>query len=108
MTEQRFALALAYDRLYSSRGGNAFMILATGQRLPLSEAEEAAVQRFCDSYWQTVDFDVQAYSEQGLYEGSMPRSAAESRGLSYRVNEVPEHPASKWTGERWNVWPGGA
>lgn len=68
----------------------------------LTSAEIQQIRAFCDTYWQEHDFAVQAYSEDsGLYEGEMPKSAAERSGFAWRVNEIPEHPASRWSGERW-------
>lgn len=102
-TDERFALSFAYAALYyEPQSGNAFLVDEEGRSRPLSSEEIAEIRAFCGSFWQKNDFDVHAYdAESGLYEGCMAKSAAEHAGLAYRVNEAPDHPACKWTGEAW-------
>ena len=102
-TSARFSLPFSYAALYyEPEAGNAFLVEEDGARRNLSSSEVAAVRALCDSFWQEHDFPVHAYdAESGLYAGSMAKSAAEAAGLSFRVNEAPDHPASKWTGEAW-------
>ena len=103
MTEERFALPFEYSALYyEPEAGNTLIVNDEGVSRRLSSAEIQQIRALCDSYWKEHDFRVQAYSEDsGLYEGEMLKSEAQALGFSWRVNEIPEHPASKWTGEAW-------
>ena len=103
MTDEPFSLPFAFASLYyEPEAGNAFLVEESGVRRNLSSSEMAAVRALCDRFWQENDFPVHAYdAESGLYEGRMARSAAEAAGYAFRVNEEPDHPASKWTGEAW-------
>lgn len=103
MTDEPFSLPFAFASLYyEPEAGNAFLVEESGVRRNLSSSEMAAVRELCDRFWQENDFPVHAYdAESGLYEGRMARSAAEAAGYAFRVNEEPDHPASKWTGEAW-------
>ncbi len=103
MTDEPFSLPFAFASLYyEPEAGNAFLVEEGGERRNLSSSEIAAVRALCDRFWQENDFPVYACdAESGLYEGRMARSAAEAAGYAFRVNEEPEHPASKWTGRAW-------
>ena len=103
MTEEPFPLPFSCAAVYYEPGvGNAFLVEENGAQRSLSSAEIAAVRACCDTFWKEHDFPVHAYdAASGLYEGAMSKSAAEAAGYAFRVNEVPEHPASKWTGEAW-------
>lgn len=102
ITDEKFILAFSYDKLYYEPDvGNSFIINADGSSRLLTVEEIDDIHDFCKYYWEDHDFTVQAYSDNGLFEGAMPKSTAESNGYSYRVNEVPDHPASKWTGKSW-------
>lgn len=102
-TDQPFPLTFAYAGLYyEPQSGNAFLVEQNGEHRELTSAEIVEIRDICDHFWEENDFPVHTYdAESGLYEGLMLKSAAVAAGLSFRVNEVPEHPASKWTGEAW-------
>ncbi len=102
LSDERPLLAFPFDKVYyEPEAGNSFKIMPDNSRVQLTELEIEDVEDFCETFWQFNDFTVHAYSDSGLYEGAVQKSYAEENGLSYRVNEVPDHPASKWTGERW-------
>lgn len=103
MTDEPFALSFSYAALFCEpEAGNSFFIQPDGTRRELSAAHLAEIADLCEHWWEEHDFEVHAYDPgSGLYEGAMPRSRADSEGLPFRVEEAPAHPASKWTGERW-------
>lgn len=102
ITDEKFILAFNYDKLYYEPDvGNAFVINTDGTFRLLTVEEIDDIQDFCKYYWEDHDFIVQAYSDSGLFEGAIPKSTAEYNGYNYRVNEIPDHPASKWTGTSW-------
>ena len=122
MTDEKFALSFEYAALfYEPAAGNRFYVGEDGARRELSVAQAAEVRDLCEHWWEEQDFRVHAYDPgSGLYEGEMLRSLADRDGLPFRVEEAPEHPASKWTGGRWErvamsvlddgrvqEWPGG-
>lgn len=102
-TDQPFALTFAYAGLYyEPESGNAFLVEQNGEHRELTSSEIVEIRDICDHFWEENDFSVHAYdTESGLYEGFMLKSAAEAAGYAFRVNEAPDHPASKWTGEAW-------
>lgn len=102
MTDDKFQLSFEFDALYyEPEVGNAFAVL-NGQRRQLSEGEILECRDFCEFYSEEHEYPVQAYDPAtGLFLGQMLKSIAEASGFEYRVNEIPEFAASRWTGETW-------
>lgn len=99
--DQRPELPFAFDALYyEPPTGLAFRVLAE-KRVPLTDAEAAACEAYCESFLDTADYPVFALDESGVFAGHMLKSAAKAKGLAYRIAEAPDHPASKWNGTAW-------
>lgn len=95
-------LPFPFDTLYyETPTGNAFKLMG-GVRHELTAEEIAACKAYCGEYATTAAYPVQAYDpDDGVFLGEMPRPDATTRGLAYRIVEIPDHPASKWVGEKW-------
>lgn len=95
-------LPFLFDTLYyETPTANAFKVL-DGVRHNLTETEIAACRSYCDAYASNASYPVQAYDpDDGVFLGEMMRPDAVARNLSYRIVEIPDHPASKWTGKSW-------
>ena len=67
----------------------------------LTEEEIEACKKFCEEFLEKGDYFVEAYEEDSrLYKGRMLKSAATEQSYGYALVS-PEHPVSKWTGEKW-------
>lgn len=104
-TDEKFLLSFDYGSLYYEPA--TFVAFYTSEndpsnRMDLTEEQIAEIKDLCDNWWEEQDFLVQAYDkESGLFLGTLYRKLADREGLHFRVNEIPEHPASKWNGTSW-------
>lgn len=100
-TNEKFELGFKYDSLYYEPEVDSKFKILNGDKIYLTIEEIEEIHKFCDSYSNEQDYEVQAYSsEDGIFEGVMLKSAAEKEGFKYRLTEVPDHPASKWIDEK--------
>ena len=97
------ALSFKFTSLYyEPEAGNSYRTNMLGERIELTEVQVLEIEDLVEYFMEETDFMVQAYSEPYmLFEGEMQRSLAEEKGFSWRVNEIPDHPASKWMGDHW-------
>lgn len=100
-SDERPVLPFGFDALYYEPPTNlAFKVQAGEQRL-LTPGEIAACEAFCAGFLDSADYPVHAMDASQVYAGTMLKTEAHSRNLDYRIAESPDHPASQWTGEKW-------
>ena len=87
--------------MFDPRVGSTYLFKDDVRR-ELTEDECNRIVKYIHDFCETVDYEVYAYeSETKVFEGFMLKSEAKSKNLEYVEVISPDHPVSKWMGDKW-------